>query len=935
MPATATPHVVIIGIGNPMRHDDGIGPAAVESLESSDLTGTGQGVELLTLDGEPTRLVEAWRDRRRAIVIDAACSGDPAGSIHRIDVGSDPLPPWTAAHSSHGTGLAEAVDLGRTLGLFPDHLVVFGIEAGDVSLGEGLSSEVRAALPSLIEQVTAEAMTVARRRLIVAGVVQGVGFRPSVHHLATELALTGFVRNEMTHVRIEIEGPLPSLEWFEERLRAESPPMARIDTIEAEEIPCRGESTFRIDASTSADRNGPVTLIPPDTAVCDDCLDELFDPGDRRYRYPFITCTNCGPRFTIIESLPYDRPNTTMRRFSLCEACDAEYHDPADRRHHAQPLACERCGPTVWHERARHITRGTDRALARVHHDLRDGRVVAIKGLGGYHLAVDATDDDAVARLRDRKARFDKPFAVMVPDLAVARRLAHIDEAGAAALESAARPVVLVPARDDSDLSSLVAPGNPLVGLMLPYTPLHHLLFRAVPGQETTVPGALVMTSGNMAGEPICSDDVDARIRLADLADSVLAHDRPIHVPCDDSVTRVIDGVESPIRRSRGFAPLPVRLPTTTPPVLAVGGEIKNTFALATGRTAWMSQHLGDMDNLETLDAFETSVELLSRLYRTEPELLAVDAHPGYRTRRWARDHADGHHMVEVQHHHAHLASLMAEHGLDGLEPVIGFVFDGTGYGTDGAGWGGEVLIGGYADVERWGHLAEVSLPGGDSAVRNPCRVALAHLSASGLEWSDDLPSVRTCDATELRVLSQQLTTGTHCARSTSMGRLFDAVASLLGLRQRITYEAQAAIELEMFADEATGPATELRFDVDPTGTIDATPILRDLVRGIRSGVDRRSLALGFHEAVVEVMATCAERVRRDRSLDVVGLTGGVFQNGLLTRLAASRLRAMGFRVLTHRIVPANDGGLALGQVMVAAHRATTTSRDRGAGPCA
>ena len=765
-----------------------------------------------------------------------------------------------------------------------------------------------------------------RRRLDVHGVVQGVGFRPFVHGVATDLGLVGFVRNETTHVRIEVEGPVPRVERFEHRLRNDTPPIARIDSVHAIDLACQSEPSFDIAASgVTASRPGgghrPVSLIPPDTAACRDCIGEMLDPGDRRYRHPFVTCTNCGPRFTIIESMPYDRPNTTMSRFALCGLCGAEYSDPADRRQHAQPLACNECGPRIWHDRNGHLTFGTDATLAQVIADLDAGRVVAIKGLGGYHLAIDATNDCAVSRLRARKSRVDQPFAVMVADVEAVARLAQVDEAELAALESPARPIVLLRARGDSGLSRAVNRGSPLIGVMLPYTPLHHLLFRPVPGHRNPPPTALVMTSGNVAGEPICFDDADARTRLGPLADSFLVHDRPIHVPCDDSVTRVLDGIQLPIRRSRGFAPLPVLLPTSVPPILAVGGEIKNTFALAAGRTAWMSQHLGDMANLETVLAFESSVELFTGLYQVQAHTLAVDAHPGYRTRRWALDKAAGRDVVEVQHHHAHLASLMAEHGLVGTEPLIGFVFDGTGYGTDETLWGGEVLIGDYDGFERWGHLDEIGLPGGDSAVRNPCRTALAHLEAAEVEWSDDLPAVGACTPTELRVLKRQLTRGTACVTSTSMGRLFDAVASLLGLRHRISYEAQAAIELEALADTAADIGPRVRMLVDEDGLIDPTPVVRGLVAGVRAGVDRGALALSFHHAVVEMMATCAARIRRERSLEVTGLTGGVFQNVLLASLASARLEAMGFDVLTHRMVPPNDGGLALGQVMVAAHR--------------
>ncbi len=764
-----------------------------------------------------------------------------------------------------------------------------------------------------------------RRRFRVCGVVQGVGFRPFVHRLAGDCHLAGFVRNDATHVHIEVEGRPDVVALFRMRLEAEIPRLGRIDSIEALDIPCVSDTSFSIAASGPGGGDGPPTLIPPDTAVCDECVGELFDPNDRRFRHPFITCTNCGPRFTIIDTLPYDRPNTTMRKFDLCNACMSEFADPLDRRHHAQPVACHDCGPQLgYHGLGASIT-GTDDVLVSVHADLNEGRIVAIKGLGGYHVAVDATNDDAVDRLRTRKARADKPFAVMVANLDAARRLAEIDDAEATALRSPAHPIVLVRAREHTDLSDLVAPGNPLIGIMLPYTPFHHLLFEPVPEANIQPPSALVMTSGNISDEPICFDDDDARRRLSAIADSFCSHDRPIHTPCDDSVIRLLDGVELPIRRSRGYAPLPVRVPGSVLPTLAVGGEIKNTFAVAAGPDVWLSQHLGDMGNHETLTAFESSVARFSELYTIQPQILVVDPHPSYGTRRWGRQFAkavgDEIELIEVQHHHAHLASLMAEHGRDGREPIIGFVFDGTGYGTDGTLWGGEVLVGGYADFTRWGHLREVVLPGGDSAVHNPCRTALAFLRSAGIEWSEALNPVRACDETELRVLDQQLTRSTNCVTSTSMGRLFDAVASLLGLRHRVSYEAHAAIELEILAERSARTPFRLNFEVHDDGTIDPTPLLQELIGGLEAGVDRAVLARAFHVAVVEAMATSAERIRDEQSLNIVGLTGGVFQNVLLAKLAAERLQGLGFLVLTHRIVPPNDGGLALGQVMVAAHQ--------------
>ncbi len=763
-----------------------------------------------------------------------------------------------------------------------------------------------------------------RRRLEVTGVVQGVGFRPFVHRLACDLQLGGFVRNDVGRVHIEVEGPESSVTLFRALLREQSPPLAAIDTIVAEVMAPHGEASFRIEASAdgSPDVEPPVRVVPSDVATCDDCLAELFDPADRRYRHPFITCTNCGPRFTIITELPYDRPNTTMTRFELCPTCSAEYHDPADRRFHAQPLACPACGPRLRYENGGGFTTaGSDAVIAAVQADLAAGKTVAIKGLGGYHLACDAADERAVTRLRQRKERPDKPLAVMVPDLDAARSLADIDPIEAEALCSPAAPIVLLRRRPDAAVAPGVAPDNPMVGLMLPSTPLHHLLFRLSPSRPAEVPAALVMTSGNLVEEPICYRDDEVRERLGAIADGFCDHDRPIHVPCDDSVVRVIGGTAVPIRRSRGYAPAAFGLPFAVGSTLAVGGEMKNTFCLAHGRHAWISQHIGDMGNLETLRAFERSVEDLQSFHRIQPSAIAADAHPGYHTRRWAAQHTNGRRLIEVQHHHAHLAALMVEHRWSEAQPLLGFVFDGTGYGTDGDLWGGEVLLADYGHAHRLGSLVPVPLPGGDAAVQNPCRVALAHLAAAGIGWGRDLAPVVACDPTELRILEQQVREDGAEPRTTSMGRLFDAVASLLGLRHRITYEAQAAIQLEFLAASTSVPADGVAFGLDD-GRIDPAPVLHAIVDGIRAGTDRASLALAFHHAVVDAIVQVAGEVRSERPVRVVGLTGGCFQNALLTDLATRCLVDEGFEVLTHRLVPPNDGGIALGQVAVAGAQA-------------
>ncbi|HEY0813440.1 MAG TPA: carbamoyltransferase HypF [Pseudonocardia sp.] len=754
-------------------------------------------------------------------------------------------------------------------------------------------------------------VAVIRRRFTVAGVVQGVGFRPFVHRIATQLRLDGFVGNAAGAVFIEVQGEPADVAEFAGRLVADAPPLARIASVTEEARPVGPRTGFSIAPSTGG--GGGATPIPPDVALCTDCLRELFDPGDRRYRHPFITCTNCGPRFTIITGLPYDRPATTMANFPMCAACAAEYADPTDRRFHAQPVCCPDCGPTLTF---RGGFRGAPEPasadpLAAARSALDVGLVVAIKGIGGYHLACDATSAAAVRTVRERKARGGKPFAVMVRDLAAARELVEIDDAEAAVLTSPARPVVLLRRRPCAALADEVAPDNPWLGVLLPYTPVHHLLLDDG--------GTLVMTSANRSDEPICFTADDAA-RLPALADAVLDHDRPIHVPCDDSVVRVVDGRELPIRRSRGFAPLPVDLglggpPGTSTTVLAVGGELKNAFCLTDGALAYCSAHVGDMGTLETLRAFERATGQLTAL-RGRPARLAADLHPAYLTRAWAERAAQDRPLDLVQHHHAHVVSLLAEHGRLG-EPIVGVAFDGTGYGEDGTIWGGEILVLGHAShrYTRAAHLAPVPLAGGDAAVRHPRRMALAHLWAAGIAWAADLPPVAACTAAELRLLESQLGSGATCVPTTSMGRLFDAVASLLGIRHESRYEAEAAMALEYAASRPCAENVAGATFSAHGRVLDPAPVLAALVDGLRAGVAPGALAWAFHVAVADAVAEAVVQV--GGPVRLAGLTGGVFQNVLLLRLTRERLTRRGFTVLTHRAVPPNDGGLALGQAAV------------------
>ncbi len=746
----------------------------------------------------------------------------------------------------------------------------------------------------------------ARLRITVTGVVQGVGFRPFVHQIATELGLAGFVGNDADGVFIEVEGDPGSVERFVSRLETDAPPLSRIERVRTIPIDVAGEGTFRIVASRPAPTG--TALVAPDLTVCDECVAELEDPADRRFGYPFINCTDCGPRFTITLRTPYDRPDTTMAAFDMCPSCAAEYDDPADRRFHAQPNACPACGPRVWLETiVGEIPHGDGIDAARTL--VRSGAVVAIKGLGGFHLACDARSRSAVAALRERKGRVDKPFAVMAADLSTARSIVFVDPAEASLLTSRERPIVLLRKRPGVHVSDLVAPGNGYLGVMLPYTPLHRLLLE--PGD------VWVMTSGNRSQEPIAYRNDEARERLADLADAFVMHDRDIHVPVDDSVVRILDGAELPIRRSRGYAPYPIALPMDVPPLLATGGELKATFCLAAGRHGFMSQHIGDMENLETLDAFGRAVEHMRSLFRIEPDLYATDLHPGYLSGAWAERVAGGRPVVRVQHHHAHIASVMAEHRV--TEPVIGFSFDGTGYGTDGTIWGGEVLIADLAEAERAAHLRPVPLAGGDRTVRRPYRMALAHLWAAGIAWEPGIAAVEACPAAERRVLRTQLERGLNTVPTSSMGRLFDAVSSLAGVCHQATYEAQAAIELEALVDgHARG---SYRFDLDGA-TIDPAPVLRALLADLDDGVPVPVVASRFHRSIAEMIGDVAGDLRTRTGLGTVGLSGGVFQNATLTTMTRRRLERDGFTVLTHRLVPPNDGGLALGQAVIAATRA-------------
>ena len=779
--------------------------------------------------------------------------------------------------------------------------------------------------------------SVVRRRVVVRGVVQGVGFRPYVAALAAELGLGGWCHNDSGAVEVEVEGPVADVARFEARLPVDLPPLAVLESVVARDVPPEhARAGFRILESRVVP--GARTMVPPDTATCAECLAELRDPHDRRYRHPFITCTHCGPRLTITLDLPYDRAATTMAGFPLCAACAEEYTDPADRRYHAQPVACHDCGPTlrVLSPDGALLAEGTEAALAAAVAALRGGGVVGVKGLGGYHLACDAASDPAVAALRRRKERPDQPFAVMVRDLATAERCVGAEGAGEL-LSSPARPIVLLPVRPDAPVSPLVAPGpTPLglgeLGVLLPYTPLHHLLFAEAPDGSPGAPPVLVMTSGNASGEPLCVTEADAVARLGGIADLLLTHDREIAVPVEDSVVAWAPGLAPvPVRRSRGHAPLPVGLPGDTggAVVLAAGSELKNTVALARDGRAFVSAHVGDLASLASRTAHQAVTDQLLRFHERTPALLVADRHPGYASRAWARRFADelGVPVLEVQHHHAHLASLAAEHGrLD--DPILGIVLDGTGYGCDATVWGGELLLlgDGGRSAERLGHLGTVRLPGGDAGVRNPVRTAALALLGAGVHLAGTPVGAELTEA-ETRFLEGAHRSGAAVVDTSSAGRLFDVVASVLDVRHRVTYEAQAAVELEAVARHwrTTHPRSavpELPFPVRRHGTpggpdvLDPAPLVRALAT---SDEDPGARAYAFHLALANATADLAADLVGGAGGSTVGLTGGVFVNRLLLDATATALSGHGLEVLVHQRVPANDGGLALGQVAVGA----------------
>lgn len=761
---------------------------------------------------------------------------------------------------------------------------------------------------------------VVRRGAAVRGVVQGVGFRPFVFRLAREEGLAGFIGNDTEGVRIEVEGSTARVEDFLARLRSEAPPLARIDSVAVTELEAKGEREFRIIASEVLGLAH--TGIPADAATCADCRRELLDPLDRRYRYPFLNCTNCGPRYTITRKIPYDRPQTSMARFTMCAKCQVEYDDPANRRFHAQPNACWECGPWLWLTGPGGTEIAGDEAMEACVSRLAGGAILAIKGIGGFHLAVDATNDTAVMRLRERKQRHGKPFAVMVKDVAAVRAVCELTAAEEALLMTSARPIVLAQKREGSGIAPGVAPGIPWLGVFLPYAPLQHLLF----GDGRL--RALVMTSANLSEEPIAIDNDEARRRLGGIADALVLHDREILQRCDDSVMAVVDGAPQLIRRARGFVPLAVELPVgfNAPHMLAVGGHLKNVLALARGRDVFQSQHLGDLENLTGLAFFEESLAHLMRTFEIDPVVVVHDLHPGYLSTEWAKKWAGkrGLPLVGVQHHHAHVAGCMVEHGLAG--EAIGLALDGTGYGTDGKIWGGEVLIARLDGFDRFAHLEYVPMAGGDAAVKEPWRMALGALTTAGFGLgSAEVASLIAGKEREARVLLRMMERGLNSPMTSSLGRLFDAVAAVVLGRRTVDYEAQAAIELEgisLFAEETSGYGIELEggdWARRESMRLTTRAMWRELLKDLQAGVGKAQIGARFHAGVAEGFVKAAVAARKATGLSQVAMSGGCLHNRRLALLLRKKLEAEGFSVYLPRKVSPGDGGLSYGQVAVGA----------------
>jgi hydrogenase maturation protein HypF len=769
-----------------------------------------------------------------------------------------------------------------------------------------------------------------RRQIHIRGIVQGVGFRPFIYNLAAKFNLKGFCFNDSEGVTIDVVGE--AVDEFIDEIKASPPPLSRIDNLTAKNLPPVAYSGFTIKESVSS--RGKSTFISPDVCICPECLEELLDPSDRRYVYPFINCTNCGPRYSIVRDIPYDRPNTTMAPFRMCPECEKEYRDPANRRFHAEPNGCEVCGPGVWFVEKggtqKSYGEGKDplvnhKAITHVRKLLKDGAIVAIKGLGGFHLACDATNSEAVEKLRERKRRSNKPFAIMCPDINAVESLCHVSDEERDILAGRVRPIVILKKRMPNAVAEAVSPNNNNLGVMLPYTPLHYLLFFG-PAEGSFA--ALVMTSGNLSEEPIVISNEEAIERLNKIADHFLLHDRDIYMRVDDSIVRVEGRSRAKVvlRRARGYAPEALEMPGIeglTEEVLACGGELKNTFCLTKDEKAILSQHIGDMENFETLEFFKESLKNLTNTYKVNPTVVAHDLHPDHLSTVFAKDYASSNgipaeRLIPVQHHHAHVASVMAEHGLRG--EVIGVAFDGTGYGADGGVWGGEFMLAKRHGFTRVAHLLNVPLPGGDMAVKEPWRMALSYLHrAYGERVFFECPFfLERLEKRKLNLVVSMIEKGINSPLTSSAGRLFDAVASILEIRDEITFEGEAAIELEMRS--ALGEDGHYPFDIvdGEVAQIDTRPLIKKVVEDLKGGVSVSVISSKFHNTVKEIIITVAKRIRDREGLERVALSGGVFQNFLLLNSAVQGLEKEGFSVWTNQRVPPNDGGISLGQAAVA-----------------
>jgi hydrogenase maturation protein HypF len=898
----------IIGIGSPFGDDAaGLEIARVLAQEPP------PNCEILAADRPGAALVDLLEGADVAILIDAVRSGAPPGTIHEFSF--DELH-HCASHfvSSHDLGVAAALRLAQKLGRGPSVGRVIGIEIAPANAAElyGPSSQTCETVSRAVARVRAAVFEFAdreRERMVITGTVQGVGLRPFVWRLAKSLRLAGLVRNIPSGVEIEVEGNRASLRAFHHRLQADLPPAAAIERIVSERMPVKSGTEF---LAMPSERGRTATTIPPDLAACADCIREIFDPADRRYRYPFTNCTSCGPRFTVVRALPYDRENTTLHAFSLCDRCHCEYHDPSNRRFRAEPVACPECGPKACLEVVE--PRWKDAALAqdciaRAAAILRAGGILAVQGIGGVHLACDASSEAAVARLRTIKRRRHKPLAVMVDSIESARRLARLSDDEAALLMSPQAAIVLLRRRAGAQLAPGIAPGNDHVGVMIAYSPLHHLIMR-------DVARPLVMTSANRPGEPLARGGDEARAIFEDQVDAYLMHDRPIHQRCDDGVWMVGTRGQQPVRLGRGDTPRMLRVPIAAPlPILATGGDLKNAFCILSNNDALMSQHIGTLENTATQDHFYDSLEKSIQMSGVTPLVAAHDLHP----LSFGREIAArlGVRALSVQHHHSHIAACMAEHGHN--RPVIGIAFDGTGYGLDGAIWGGEALVADYRDFSRISHLQYLPLAGGDDAIRHPARIAAAFLMSRFGSMFDERVSALV-GTEHARILATIIDRGINTIQTSSCGRLFDAVAALLGLRDTITYEAQAAIELEALARRWPPTDSIYPFSLRDQA-IQTEDILAAIVDELNKGTPKAKIARTFHDTMAAIAARMAMDARAKSGIDVVALSGGCFQNRILQAAAIERVEREGFTVLVHRRVPANDGGLALGQAVVAAAR--------------